>query len=894
MSSGDDFENPFDITRTEYFNTQYSLIADYFEQPSFYEDLIERERFIIVGSRGTGKSMILKSLYLPVYTEYLKRQEIDPTRSKWKFIGVYVSCDNLNLQKYFSEAYSIYFGDGDPNKGKLLWRRYLCNYLSLSIVREILNTVVTYGYNFIPDSADKRELAERILKAFDPSSILKAEWPKSLEGLPTFFERELKIFLDFVMGKIFNPGESFSRPTVDLSFIKDVCNILISKLEKLKECRFYILLDDFFPPFVTFKQQAVLLDLIRERGGPLSFKITTIPEGITYTTDSGYEMRPDLDYSQKFLEYTDVGKGSEYWKLVREITNKRLKKYNVDYSRLFEETDQTIDDFLKRLRGEISKGHDRPIYAGFDLIVEMSSGVVGTYLLLVREIVNLALKSKKKSRFSDEDLPILAYVQNRVVRERSNLFLGAILSLEHGQSIYKLVSIMARRSRDRLLTNPVANEYIQFKIKDYDKLLTGEREAHNRLVVAFRNNILHSPDSHPTDRQKNVILRTLILNRLLTPAWRIPYRDRWSVEISADEISKILLLDESQPLQITEEPPVSSTPQPIQFPMGIIPSGVTAPIVRDSSCRVFARQYCTKISELCLGEPGPFLALPFREDWHRVTEELIKKKVNNAITSLDICPNGDFTCKICEYIHKKDYGIYEISVLNDNVVFEMGLSVGLGKHTFPIWNKEHWTTRWDMRDSSIMFLINGFEGLPYFVQEDEIATIVSKIQKSIERNPWNKEEIMKVSEGKDEIFLALPIKSEYYKGCLKERALKALEGIGIERVRVMRIPEDFKGGLNLINSFRWILQSKICIIDSTRLPYPEDDLESVADYLWRMFSLGVAVGLRRPLVHCFNSNYTVEPASDLRGKCTFHYKDTELQDKLSNALKEIYNHEKVR
>lgn len=891
MSSGDNFENPFDITRTEYFNTKYSLIADYFEEPSFYEDLIERERFIIVGSRGTGKSMILKSLYLPVFVESLKKKGIDPLTLNWKFIGVYVPCDNLDLQKYFNEGYSRYFGGSDSNKGKILWRRYLGNYFSLYIVREILYTLLTYGHDIGLNLANEEEIAKKILQQFDPSSSIEKEWPERFEDLPAFFERERKIFLDFVMEKIFNPSKEFNRPIADISLIKDVCNVVIGKLEKLRECRFYILLDDFFPPFVTFKQQAILLDLIRERGGPLSFKITTIPEGITYTTDSGYEMRPDLDYGQKFLEYTDVGRGSEYWKLIKEITDKRLEKYNVDYSKLFEETDQTIDDFLKRLRGEVSKGHDRPMYAGFDMIVAMSSGVAGTYLLLAREMINLVLKGKKEPRFSEKHLSIPAEIQNTVVRNRSNLFIGAILSLEQGQSIYKLVLTMGRESRERFLRNRVAREYIQYKIKDYETLLTGEKEAHKKLVVAFKNNILHSPDCHPTDRQKNVILRTVILNRLLTPALRIPYRDRWGVDIDADEINRMLLSDVSQPLQLTEEPPINSTPQPIQMPME---ERITSPIIKNSSCRVFSGLYCTKISELLRREPGVFLALPFREDWHKITEKLIKDKVNNATTSLDISPNGDFTCKICEYIHKKDHGIYEISALNENVIFEMGLSIGLGKHTFPIWNKEECVKTWGGEDSPITFLIGGFEGFPYFVKDDEISRIVSETQKSVEKNSWNKDEILRVSNEEDKIFLALPIKSEYYKSYLKDQALEAFEEIGIGKDKIINLPEDFKGGLTLINTFRWILGSRLCVIDSTQLPYYRDSIESLADYIWRMFSLGIAVGLRKSLIHCFNSNYTQEVASDIRGKCTFIYKDLTLRDELLKAIKEIYNHEKGR
>lgn len=886
MTTIDDIENPFDVTRTEYFNSRFALIADYFEEPSFYNDLMERERFIIVGSRGTGKTMILKSLYLPVFINSLKKKGIDTSTFNWKFVGVYVPCDNLDLQKYLDESYTNYFGDGDLQKGRIVWRRYLSHYLAIYVTKQILDTILGHGHEIGLDFSTSDEISREILRKFDTLYAVKEEWPHKFDDLPGFFEREKKIFLDFVMDRIQGSKKEFNRPIIDLSFIKDLSALLAERFEKIKDCRFYILLDDFFPPFVTHKQQAVLLDLIRERGGPLSFKITTIPEGMTYVTDSGYEMRPDLDYSQKFLEFANVGQGSEYWNLVKEVTNKRLEKYGCSYSSLFEEPDQTSEDFLERLRGEVSKGHNRPVYAGFDMIVEMSSGVIGTYLLLVREMVNLALKRKNSRKFSKEIPPILSDIQDAVVRNRSELSLGAILGLEQGQSLYKLVTIMARESRDRFLRNRKAKEYIQFKIKNYEDLLTGEKLAHRKLIIAFRNNILHAPDCFPTDRQKNVVLRTLIINRLLTPALKIPYRDRWAVDKPASEINEILTSDVTKPQLITAEPPTSPRPQPMPTRLPAAET-VTAPIITNASCSIWSGRYCLKTEELLKPDAGAFLALPFKEDWHKIVEKLIRNKIPNVITSLDVSPNGDFTCKICECISKRDYGIYEISALNENVIFEMGLSMGIGKPTFVIWNAE-WTAKaWGKPGSPIVFLIDGLEGFPYFVSEHNgIDELVGKIEKSLKQNSWNKDEIRKASQ-KDKIFLCLPVKSVYYDRYLKTEALKAFKEIGISEKSIVRMPKDFKEGLNLVSTFREILESRLCVIDSTQMPDYEDDPESLADYLWRMFSLGVAAGLRKPLIHCFNSNYTQIVASDIRGKCTFVYKDDELHDRLLESLKEI-------
>ena len=59
---------------------------------------------------------------------------------------------------------------------------------------------------------------------------------------------------------------------------------------------------------------------------------------------------------------------------------------------------------------------------------------MGTYLLLVREMVNLTIRSKPSAKELKELLPITCTVQDEVVRKRSDLFYGAISGLENGQS----------------------------------------------------------------------------------------------------------------------------------------------------------------------------------------------------------------------------------------------------------------------------------------------------------------------------------------------------------------------------------------------------------------------------------------------------------------------------
>jgi len=879
------YQNPFEVTRTEYFNSDYPLIAHNFRKPSFFQDLIERDRFVIFGTRGTGKTMILKSIYFPVYLEILKKDKIDVKNYKHNFIGVYIPCDNLEFQKYFNYNYIKHFGDGDIEKGKKTWKSFFENYFTLYVLEEVIKTIWN-NRNYINHNL-KKELENNIkelIELLDPLNILKLDF-NNFGELIKVFRKERMIFTEYVDRCIYYSTKEYNRPIKGLDFVKDFCNFLVDKIKSLRNIRFYLLLDDFFPPFLSIEQQKLILDLARERKGSLSFKFATIPEGMCFITDSGYEMRPSLDYTVQHLDHTKVSSGSKYWHMVKDINTLRLQSIGIDSDELFETPKQNSATFLKKLRGEISKGHDLPVYAGFNMVVEISSGVIGEYMLLAREMINFLIQSKHRAKLLKIDIPIPIRIQDEVIRRRSVSLLKSIKSLRNGLSIYKLVIKMQMGSRERFIKNKKAKEHIQYNIKDYENI---QKDAHDIMIEAFRNNIIQSPEKYPTQRQQRVILQTLILNRLLTPALRIPYRDRWKIDIGAEDINRILLSDPETPIEVTENPPISTKEQSMQLPLEMEDS-MFLPIFNRNFCNVFSEN-CNIYSELQILEDGIFLALPFREDFHKYTEKFIKEIFPNVKTSIDASPNGDFVCKICQLIHKKKYGIYELTILNDNVILEMGLSLGIGKHTFHIWCEEMKQDIWRKEDSPILDLLSGLEGIKYNVTEDSIkGDFKDIILKTINLESWNKKRLKNGDSAKNGIFLALPIFSIYYQKTLKGEALRAIDEVGLKE-KVLQLPENFKSGINFLNSFQWVKNADLCVIDTTRFDY--DDIKYNCDYLWRMFCLGLAIGMRKPLIHCFNTTYSSRTASDIRGKVTFTYKDTELFEKLLFRIKEVVRDDK--
>lgn len=110
-----------------------------------------------------------------------------------------------------------------------------------------------------------------------------------------------------------------------------------------------------------------------------------------------------------------------------------------------------------------------------------------------------------------------------------------------------------------------------------------------------------------------------------------------------------------------------------------------------------SKPYCFKIGAQCSKEitVNPrqvFVGMPFRkkfEDVYRHGIAPILDKYQLKPWKADEEPsNIDILCKICEHLQESQYAIMNITDWNANVLFEVGLAYGLGKHVILIKDKE--------------------------------------------------------------------------------------------------------------------------------------------------------------------------------------------------------------
>lgn len=857
--------NPFDLIRTEDFNTKYKIIAQYFSDPkaSYYANLARRGNVILFGTRGSGKTMLLKSLYLPVYVEILKKDDKDPRTHPLDFIGVLINCERYEFKIFRENVFTYQMGHGDENRVRHFWKQCIGHYFALLIIEEILNTIINYGHEVGLDFNDPlyKELFKEICEICQiDTQTLKL--PASFTSLGDLLKEKCKEFSQLMNKSILNLDYSIANNRFDLSAVIETGNVL-TKIPRFKDARFYILLDDFFYPNLSDDQQKILLELIRVRNEPLAFKIATLPGGMVFKDDSGFELMARGDeFTIESIEYSDLGERSDYYNLVKDIINNRLKDYGLVADDLFQESSDSIKDFLSKLRGGVGKGHVRPDYAGFGTLVHMSSGVIRTFLLLAKKILDEWLKKKNTDRLNKTILPISINIQSEVVNTESSLFLDAIESREKGLLMSKLVYFIGDESRQRLLKNPVANEYIQIQIKDYGDIKSESQEILTRAVT---NNVFHSYQlSHRTTRRGAISVKSLILNRLLTPALRIPYRDRWRMDIAAEKINEIL--GSATPIDISYHKP--------QLQM------------------TFISQYCPIISSDCdridpnLKEEGCFYASPIRSDWTSLARDFFGKQFPKFEIAIEHPPKGDLTCKICEMIHRNKFGIYELTDLNENVVFELALALSRGKHAFFVVNTEY-----PVEQIEAML---GKEYIPYQVEKNEIEEVCKgKIFPIINSgdDPWGAEIIKKVdiTPVDKTVLLVMPRRSFYYEKTLASGVKDILEKeMGYQVI----FPTQYSSGNWFINLVKDIKKTKYCFIDTTKLREYDKSKERFSpkelDYLQRLFIFGLAVGFRKIILHGYNIAYSKKLFTDMQGHCHFEYSDSILFDQIRKRIPEVF------
>lgn len=385
-------KNPFEFEAAN--NLSDQEIVDYYIDDYNYSRFITTTRNIFLqGARGTGKTMAL--LYNSFKIQYLKNKgENNP--QDFSRIGIYIPC---NTPLFHKKEHLLL---KDEFKASLITEHFLV----LSIINSICSSLM--------EVEELNNLSEELnIEIFE-----EIEYLLGIELLrnKTFFNA-MKMFSNkevIETQKVINSqkNDEFYENTYTFSSLVIPFLKCISKIDELRESHFLLLIDDAHD-LNSFQKKTINSWIAYRDHSQFSFKIATAENSPVFLTSSGGVILEGHDFVSIDMLKPYQNKNSEFGKLAEKIINQRLSRYGVNKSvieffptssNLISDLDSAkervrikakekygdgvgsqISDYIaKYTRAEYFRSRSSkanlPPYSGFDVIVDVSTGVIRNLL----------------------------------------------------------------------------------------------------------------------------------------------------------------------------------------------------------------------------------------------------------------------------------------------------------------------------------------------------------------------------------------------------------------------------------------------------------------------------------------------------------------------------------
>ena len=457
-------ENPFAVYSPEQL-TPKDFEKLFVKEHTWINALETPKDFFINGSRGSGKSMLLNYLEFSHQLYYFKNslKNFFEQERRHKYIGIMVHVTKKELN---TSRYELLLRNNFDERGVI---EELCmSDLVMAILYEILKTFVevTEMARYINnlDTQRVKNFCEREIRDLDQQNIHKLRLEQNHTNTD-LLQKVADVFLQERVSIKYYANEKFQmRKTMykgnysSFAYMKKFLD-RIKKLVGIDDYSFYILMDN--GDEVKNMMQLCIDQLISQREHRDVCIKVAVKKGIYW--NKGTIQWPH-DYSQIDIDELYSTEHTVYYRRIKEIANKRLKLAGIDV---------VIEDFLlesrseKKLLREIKKefrekyekeyaekylkiaAKDRPrktdfisnrvnkyaqaelfrrlkktgkSYAGFDNIVQLSSGIIRRFL----DIASYMFDEEKMKKKGGKITQIKLKTQNSVIKNYADDFMDEL------------------------------------------------------------------------------------------------------------------------------------------------------------------------------------------------------------------------------------------------------------------------------------------------------------------------------------------------------------------------------------------------------------------------------------------------------------------------------------
>ncbi len=511
------------------------------------------------GPRGCGKSMMFR--YLQPDCQCLVRQtQLHGIAS----FGVYVPLKNTTLDISELERLDGCLGATQINE------HLMTLFLAVEATKAVIDALPLADGDRAADPANRERFVDGLhsllaVAGMPESGLMTAFLPEPsawLKETSAFFATRYGKALQFVRHLAFSTEvPSFAEPLLGyLDFLHPYLNVLRS-LSFLPTGPVFLLIDD--ADNLSRTQTMVLNSWVSSRtSAEVSIKVSTQMQYKTFQTTSGLRVDATHDFSEINIADIYTSSRGKYLDRVREIVDKRLRKYGVcddsggtpspdAFFPRFEKQELEIEEIREELREKhetegrarrpsddviryarpmymarlagTRKASSKYMYAGFEQLVHISSGIIRQFLEPAAHMFSEVQASSPGKRV----LRIRPIVQDEVVRADSYNFRFSELEkirddealttgeLETIEKLGRLIEVVGGVFRQCLLAEGRAERRV-FSIALYDE---PDDELRGVLRLGVRYGYFHRSSIGRKDGMGRT--RLYILSRRLAPAFNL-------------------------------------------------------------------------------------------------------------------------------------------------------------------------------------------------------------------------------------------------------------------------------------------------------------------------------------------------------------------------------------
>ncbi len=528
---------PFDYPSCEQMGKSHLLLKSlYSDRLLGLSKMRERSNLVLTGPRGCGKTTVFRASSL----DYMISVG-DDHPGKMKYVGIYYRCDDL----YFAfPRYNL------PTREVAF--DVPMHFLIVTLLATILEQVAAWARrHFAKEFKEKEEkfVADlwSLLKLSPPNNPTANQLSTLISRLKSK-ERRRALDKQRFANVEDEPVENYFGPGMMI----EACQLIKNRFSFLESRPFYLFIDDYSDPKITYQLQMNLNRLLMYRSPDVFFKLST-ESPVSFA-------RRDID-GKNFVEsreYDLLNLGLHY---LTDDSDKRREFLEDLFSRRFREVDgypvQSLEQLLgslprnenataRILRGE-RQGKDKSeeesgYYSGCETIAAMCSGDIHYMIRLVGRMVED--HGGREDLATSNNRPRIPFrSQNNSIRAAAGEFLESIRTLPgRGPHLANVIAAFGNVAHSHLLyrtsTNVTGNPPHQAsRIEPYEVLQLSD-EASNILNDLLRYSILIE-DPRGKSRRGMVVPR-YYLRRYLIPHFLLTFSRRDSLQLENNQLETFL------------------------------------------------------------------------------------------------------------------------------------------------------------------------------------------------------------------------------------------------------------------------------------------------------------------------------------------------------------------